>query len=142
MELSDVRRRLRAVIDEAKRQAAERRARTDDASRAYGAFLPGVAIPAFHAVQQALTGESYRFKVFTPGEAVRLAPEFSPEDFIELALDTTGDAPVLLLTSSRGRGRRQVVTERPLYSGRALEEITEDDVIAAVLESLPPFVGR
>jgi hypothetical protein len=142
MELSDVRRRLRAVVEDAKRRAAERRARTDEASRAYGVFLPEVAVPAFHAVAQALTGESYRFKVFTPGETVRLSPEFSTEDFIELALDATGDAPVLLLTSSRGRGRRQVVTERPLFDGRPLSDVTQDEVIVAVLEALPPFVER
>ena len=54
MELSDVRRKVRAVIDDAKRQAGERRARTDEASRAYDTFLPEVAVPAFHAIAQAL----------------------------------------------------------------------------------------
>jgi hypothetical protein len=142
MEVSDVRRRLRAVIEEGKRRAAERRTRNDEAARAYETLLPGVAIPAFHAVAQALVGESYRFKVLTPGQAVRLTPEFSQEDFIELTLDTTGDSPVLLLTSSRGRGRRQTVTERPLFDGRALAEISEDDVVLAVLDALPPFIER
>ena len=70
MEVSEVRRRLRGVVEQAKRHAAERRARNDDASRAYDTFLAEVAIPAFHTVAQALTGEGYRFKVFTPG-AVR-----------------------------------------------------------------------
>ena len=142
MELSDVRRKVRAVIDDAKRQAGERRARTDEASRAYDTFLPEVAVPAFHAIAQALAGESYRFKVFTPGEAVRLSPEFSTEDFIELALDTTGASPVLLLTSSRGRGRRQVISEQPLLSERPLSEISQDDVIVGVLGMLAPFVER
>lgn len=142
MEISDVRRRVRAVIDDAKRQAAERRARSDEASRAYDTFLPEVAVPAFHAIAQALVGESFRFKVFTPGDAVRLTPEFSTEDFIELALDTTSETPVLLLTSSRGRGRRQVVTERPVFAGRPLSEITQDDVIVAVVDALPSFVER
>ena len=142
MEISDVRRRVRAVIDDAKRQAAERRARSDEASRAYDTFLPEVAVPAFHAIAQALVGESFRFKVFTPGDAVRLTPEFSTEDFIELALDTTSETPGLLLTSSRGRGRRQVVTERPVFAGRPLSEITQDDVIVAVVDALPSFVER
>jgi hypothetical protein len=142
MELPDVRRHLRAVIEEAKRQSAERRVRTDEASRAYDVFLPEVAVPAFHAVAQALTGESYRFKVTTPGDAVRLMPEFSNEDFIELALDTTGDVPALLLTSSRGRGRRKVVTEQPVFAGRPIADLSQDDVILAVVAVLPPFVER
>jgi hypothetical protein len=142
MEVSEVRRRLRAVIEESKRRTAERRARNDEAVRAYATLLPEVIVPAFHAVAQALTGEGHRFKVFTPGEAARLAPEFSQEDFIELALDTTGEAPALLLTASRGRGRRQTVTERALFDGRPLTEITQDDVILAVVDALGPFVER
>jgi len=142
MEVSDVRRHVRAAIDEAKRRAAERRTRSDEASRTYAVFLPEVAVPAFHAVAQALAGEGYRFKVFTPGEAVRLAPEFSQEDFIELALDVTGETPSVMLTTSRGRGRRQVVTERSIFDGRPLAELSQDDVVLAVLDALPPFVER
>lgn len=142
MEVSEVRRRLRMVIEQAKRHAAERRVRNDEAARAYATFLPEAAIPAFHAVAQALTGENYRFKVFTPGESVRLTPEFSQDEFIELALDTTGDTPAIVLTTSRGRGRRQVVTERPLFEGRPLSDVSEDEVVAVLVEALPPFVER
>lgn len=142
MEISDVRRLLRGVMDQAKRRAAERRARNDEATRAYDTFLPEVAVPAFHAVAQALTGEGYRFKVFTPGESVRLTPEFAPDEYIELALDTTGDAPLLMLTTSHGRGRRQVVTERPLFEGRLLPDVSQDEVVVSVIDALAPFVER
>jgi hypothetical protein len=142
MEVSEVRRRVRGVIDDAKRRAADRRARNDAATQAFAAFLTDAAAPAFHALAQALTGESYRFKVFTPGESVRLTPEFSQDEFVELSLDTTGDEPLVMLTVSRGRGRRQLVTERPLFNGRPLADVSQDDVIAAVLEALPPFVER
>src|SRR5687768_17384853 len=107
MEVSDVRRRIRAAIEAARARAAERRARTDEASRAYDVFLETVAVPAVHTVVNALTGEGYRFKVITPGRAVRMTQERSPEDFIELALDTERDVPAVVLISSRGRGRRQ-----------------------------------
>lgn len=142
MEVSEVRRRLRGVIEQAKRHAAERRSRIDEASRAYDAFLPDVAVPAFHAVAQALVGEGHRFKVFTPGESVRLTPEFSPDEFIELALDTSGNTPVLMMTASRGRGRRQVVTERALFEDRPVSEISQEDVVGAIMDALPPFVER
>ena len=142
MEVSEVRRRVRGVIDEAKRRAADRRARNDAAAQAYATFLPEVAVPAFHAVAQALTGENHRFKVFTPGESVRLTPEFSQDEYIELSLDTTGDAPLVILTVSRGRGRRQILSERPLFNGRLLPDVSQDDVVVAVLDALPPFVER
>jgi hypothetical protein len=142
MEASEVRRRLRGVVEQAKRHAAERRARNDDASRAYDTFLAEVAIPAFHAVAQALTGEGYRFKVFTPGQSVRLTPEFSQDEFIELALDTTGDAPLVMLTTARGRGRHQIVIEQPLFEGRVLPDISQDDVVVVVIDALLPFVER
>ena len=142
MEVSDVRRRLRGVIEAARKEVAERRVRNDEATKAYEAFLPNVAVPAFQIMAQALTGESHRFKVFTPGQAVRLVPEFSPDDFIELALDTEGELPSAVLRTSRGRGRRNVSSERPAFARRPFAEITEDDVIAVLLEEIAPFVER
>jgi hypothetical protein len=142
MEVSDVRRRIRAAIDEARLRAAERRTRTDDASRAYDQVLETVAVPAFHMVANALVGEGYRFKVITPGRAVRLSPERTPEDFIELSLDTNRDVPAVVIVTSRGRGRRMVSAERILREGPGIAELNEEDVIAAVLGELTPFIER
>jgi hypothetical protein len=142
MEVPDVRRRIRAAVEGAKLRAAERRARTDEASAAYDTFLEATAVPAFHAIVNALVGEGYRFKVITPGRAVRMSPERSSEDFIELSLDTERDAPAVAILSSRGRGRRLVSTVRILREGPAIAELTEEDVVAAVLEELLPFIER
>ena len=142
MEVSDVRRRIRAVVDGARVRAAERRTRTDAASRAYDAILETTAVPAFHTVVNALSGEGYPFRVITPGRAVRLSPERSAEDFIELALDTERDMPAVVLSSSRGRGRRIVSTERVLREGPQIGELGEDDIIEALLEELRPFMAR
>jgi hypothetical protein len=142
MEVSDVRRRIRAAIDAARARAAERRARTDEASRAYDVFLETVAVPAFHTVASALTGEGHRFKVITPGRAVRMSPERSAEDFIELALDTERDAPAVVILTSRGRGRRMVGTERIVREDLPIAELAEEDVVAALLEELLPFIER
>ena len=57
MEVSDVRRRIRAAIEAARARGAERRARNDEASRAYDQFLETAGVPAFHLVVNALTGE-------------------------------------------------------------------------------------
>ena len=142
MEVSDVRRRLRGAIEEAKKRAAERRARADEASKAFDGFLPDVSVPAFQSLAQALTGEGYRYKVLTPGRAVRLSSEFSPDDFIELALDTTRDAPGLALTASRGRGRRNMTDERPVFDDRPIAELTQDDVLEMLVLEIVPFVER
>ena len=142
MEVSDVRRRIRAAIDAARLRAAERRTRTDEATRAYDQVLETIAVPAFHTVVSALTGEGHRFKVITPGRAVRMSPERSAEDFIELSLDTDRDTPAVMILTSRGRGRRIVNTERVLREGPKIAELTEEDIVAALLDELLPFIER
>jgi|KBSMisStandDraft_5_1062788.scaffolds.fasta_scaffold2466274_1 hypothetical protein len=142
MEVSDLRRRLRSAIDDAKKRSVERRTRVDDARRAWERLLPEVAVPTFHTMAGALTAEGHRFKVFTPGEAVRLSLERSAEEFVELSLDTDRDEPALLLRSTRGRGRRIVSTERIVGEGAQIAGVTQEDLVAAILEELIPFIER
>jgi hypothetical protein len=142
MELSDVRRRLRAALDEAKRLSNERRARVDAAVRAWEDVLPATVIPALHALSQALAAEGHRFKVLTPGESARLSVERSAEEFIELALDTARDAPAVMLRSTRGRGRRMVSSERVAAEGGAIAQLTQEAVVGFLLEELIPFIER
>lgn len=140
MEVSDVRRRLRGAIEQAKRRAAERRTRVDQASREYERFLSAIAVPVTNTIAQALIAEGHRFKVLTPGQSVRLAAEFSPDDYLEISLDTNGDVPAVIVHTSRGRGRRSVETDRAL-SG-PVGELTEEDVVTALLEELIPLIER
>jgi hypothetical protein len=142
METSDVRRRIRAAIEAARVHAAERRTRTDEATRAYDQFLEAIAVPAFHTVANALVGEGHRFKVSTPGRAARLSPERAAADFIELSLDTERDVPAVVILTSRGRGRRMLSTERILREDPGIAALTEEDVVATLLEELLPFIER
>ena len=142
MEVSDVRRRLRAAIEEARRRSAERRTRSDEASRAWQTLLTDVVVPAFHLMQSALVGESRRFTVSTPGESARLSLEHSAQDFVELSLDTARDVPAVLIRSTRGRGRHTIATERVVRENEAIATLTQEDVVAAVLEELIPFIER
>ena len=142
MEPSDVRRRLRAAIDEAKRHSTERRARIDAASRAWEDALLVTVTPAFHALSQALAAEGHRFKVLTPNESVRLSVERSGEEFIELALDTTRETPAVMLRSTRGRGRRMVSSERVAVEGAGIAQLTQEAVVGLLLEELIPFIER
>ncbi|HTM27713.1 MAG TPA: hypothetical protein VL225_21115 [Vicinamibacterales bacterium] len=142
MEVSEVRRRLRAAIEEARRRAGERRTRADEASRAWERRLPDVVVPAFQAVQSALGGEGYRFTVSTPGESARLSPERSAQDFVEIALDAARDEPAVVIRSTRGRGRHTVSAERIVRESGAIDGLTQDEVVAALLDELIPFIER
>jgi hypothetical protein len=142
MEVSEVRRRLRAAIVQARRQAAARRERSDAAARDFERLLEDRAIPVFQTLAAALTAEGHRFTVFTPAGSVRLSSETSTHDYIELALDSTGDSPSLVVRTSRGRGRRQLTSERAVLEGARIGELTDEDVLGFVLSEIAPFVER
>jgi hypothetical protein len=139
MEISDVRRRVAETIDRARRGAAEKRARGDQAALAYGAFLDAIAVPLFRQVANVLRSEGFPFTVFTPAGSVRLSSDRAAEDFVELTLDTTGDDAVVMGHTSRSRGRRVVESEGPLGAPGAL---TEHDVLSFLLRALEPLVER
>jgi hypothetical protein len=140
MEVSEVRRRLLAALEAARKTAQERRGRSDQAAREYEVFLRDRVVPIFHTVAAALVAEGHRFKLFTPADAVRLASESRPEDFIEIILDPASDPPVVMGRINRGRGRRLVTSERPVKEGMSIAELTEDDVLSFVVEEIGPFV--
>lgn len=142
MEVPEVRRRLRGAMEEAKRRGAERRSRVDDATREYERFLADVAVPLCHTLAQALVSEGRPFKVHTPGQVVRLVPERAPEEHIEIALDSERDSPAVVARTVRGRGRRMLSTERAIGEGKPIGEITDEDLIDAVLDEILPFMER
>ena len=72
---------------------------------------------------------------------VRLALDKSADDYIEIALDTSGEQPVILGHSRRTRGRSVVESERPI-GGPSISEVTEEQLLAFVLEQLGPLVER
>ena len=142
MEISDVRRRLQRAMEEAGRRSAHRRARNDEASRAWDERVASTAVPAFTKLQPALAAENHRFTMSTPAESVRLARERSAEEFIELALDTDRDVPAVLLRSVHGRGRRIVSSERIVREGDAIASLSEEDIVGAVADELVAFIER
>jgi len=142
MHISDVRKRVLETIDRAKRAAAERRTRVDEAAREYEVFLDRVAVPVFRQIANVLRAEGYSFNVFTPAGSVRLMSDRSTEDYIELRLDTSGDAPLVVGHASRSRGRRVTESEWPLAERDAIRDLTEDDVMRFVMKELEPFVER
>ncbi len=140
MEVSDVRRRVLETIERAKREASGRRELIDEAAREYARFLDAVAVPLARQVAGALKAQGYAFTVFTPGGSVRLASDKTPEDFVELTLDTTGPQPLVIGRSSRARGRRIFEGERPVASG-PVRDITEEQLLSFLLKELEPLVA-
>ena len=138
MEISLVRRRLTETIERAKKQAAERRGRNDQASRDFEVFLQKIAVPLVRQVANALKADGYAFTVFTPSDSVRLMSDRSTDDFIDLSLDAD-DPPRVTGRTSRTRGRRVIDAERAIGAPDAL---TEEQLLDFLLKELEAFVER
>jgi hypothetical protein len=142
METAEIRRRLLQTIDRARRENAVHRQEADTASRHFDRFLSQVAAPIFRTLAQALRAEGHAFQVATPAGAIRLVSERSPEDFIELELDTTR-RPVAILGRTRlARGRRLIDRESVFFQGPAVDQLEDDHVLEFLLRELEPFVER
>jgi prophage DNA circulation protein len=142
IETSDVRKRLRAAIDQSRRAAAARRAQVDQASAAYKQLLEQTAAPLVHMLANVLLAEGYPFTVFTPNGGLRLASSKSADDFLEFALDTSQAQPFAVLRVNHARGRRVSQHERPIKGRTPVEDLSEEDILQALLEEIGPFVER
>lgn len=142
IETSELRRRLRTAIDQARSNAAARRVRTDAAARDYDKFLETVAVPVLQQFANVLSAEGHHFNIATPAGSVRLTSARGSEDYIEIALDTTEDPPEVVGRTSRGRGRRMISTERAVRERTAIAELNEEDVAAFLLAEIVLFVAR
>jgi hypothetical protein len=142
IEVSEICKRLRHTLEQAKRASVERRARLDAGTRAYENFLSDVATPVFRMFAAAVKAEGHAFILFTPAGGLRLASERSAEDYIEVFLDTDADPPAATARVSRGRGRRLVTAERPIREDVAVEQLTDEDVVRFLLAEIPAFVER
>ena len=135
-----VRKRVRAAIEQARRDQSERRARVAEARTNYQAFLDNAAIPVFRMFANILKAENLNFEVMTPADGVRLQSERNRDDAIEIELDTTADPPQPLVTITRMRGSRVIQTDRSIKGSNPLARLTEDDVLEMLLEELRPWL--
>ncbi len=142
IETSELRKRVRAVIDHSRKNAAARRKTLEDATAAYNELLTRTATPLVQMLANALRAEGYNFTVFTPNGGLRMALAKSGDDFIEFALETSQDQPFAALRVNRTRGSRVVQHERPVKDRTPVDRLGEEDVLQALLEELGPFVER
>ncbi len=139
METAEVRKRIKSAIERAKRGAADRRARTDEAARAFEVFLDRTAVPMFRQVENILRAEGYSFELFTPAGAVRLMSGRSSEDYIELGFDSAAAPPSVVAHIRRSRGRRVHDAEHVLGDPASLGD---EEVLAFLVKEIEPFVER
>jgi hypothetical protein len=143
MEISDVRRRVREAIADAKRAAAERRARQDEAARAWADVLDRVVLPVSRQLVNVLKAEGHPVQIFTPADSVRIGSDSRPTDFVELALDTTDDEPTVVARMSQGRGRDTLTEERAMARGSAaISGMTEEQVVDFLAKALAGILVR
>ena len=142
IETSELRRRLRSAIEQARSNAAAKRERSEAAARDFDRFLTTIAVPVVQQFANVLSGEGHQFHVATPPDSVRLTSAGSAEDYVEILLDPTEDPPEVVGRTSRGRGRRMITSERPVRERTAIAELNEEDVMAFLLTEIVPFVSR
>lgn len=143
MDVSELRRGILRALDEARKDASDRRLVRDDAAAAYETFLENVATPLMRQASDVLRAEKYDVTVQTPGAAVRLVSDRSAQDFIEFELETSGATPHVIGRTSLARGRKGVVVEeRQLAPGKSISQITEDDVAKFLLIEIQRLVTK
>jgi hypothetical protein len=141
-DVAQIRKRIQRAIEQARREAADRRARVHEAQRAYDEFLETRAIPAFRSVAIVLKAEGLVWEVMTPSGEVRLVPDRRRDESIALSFDATAEPPQALVSITRGRGSRTLHAERPIKAGTpASSALTEDDVVDMLVEELRPWLG-
>ena len=133
---------MQAAIAAARERSQLRRQRASEAERAYTTFLETIATPVTRQVANVLKTEGYAFTVSTPGDGLRLGADRGRDDFIEFALDTTGDRPQVIGRISHTRGSRTIDQERPVKAGAAPDALTEEDVLEFLLDALEPWLER
>jgi hypothetical protein len=141
LEVSVVRKRLTAAIEQARREAPQRRERSAAAQRSYDAFLSGVAVPITRMMASALKADGYLFTVATPGGGLRLVSDKGRDDYIEIALDTAADPPEVVGRISRTRGSRTIAEEHPIKAGASPDAISEEDFLDFLVVALAPWLA-
>src|SRR5258706_10642258 len=118
------------AIDRAKARSQQYRQHAAEAERAYAAFLEEVATPTTRMMANVLKAEGYPFTVSTPSGGLRLASDRGRDDYVEFALETTGDRSVGVGRIRYTRGARTVEDERPIRAGASPQDLSRSGVLS------------
>ena len=130
------------AIDRAKARSQQHRQHAAEAERAYAAFLEDVATPTTRMMANVLKAEGYPFTVSTPSGGLRLASDRGRDDYVEFALETTGDRSVVIGRIRYTRGSRTLEDERPIRAGTSPQDLSDTDVLAFLVSALEPWLER
>lgn len=142
MEVSQVNKRVRSAIEDAKAKAQARRNAAASADKAYAAFVETVATPIARQVANSLKVAGVAFTLGTPGGGVRLAADRGRDDYVEFVLDASGELPQAAGRVSVTRGSRTIVETLPIRPDTAIEDLTEEDVLEFLVRALEPWLER
>jgi hypothetical protein len=142
IEVSAIRRQVQSRIEQARLASVARRSVVAEAERQYLVFLDQVAQPIFRTVASVLASEGYAFKVFTPAGGLRLASDRAAHSFVGLRLETAADPPGVVAEVSRQRGSQVLADDLPVGPGAPIDQITEDDVLAILLDAIGNMIDR
>ena len=143
MDVSELRKKILRALEESPAVAAPKRSERDEAQRAYDRFLETVAVPLLRQAQGILKAEGQLFTVHAPAGSAKLVSDGAAQTFLEFALETAEERPAVIGRTSRVRGRQRVIVdERPVIVGKAVGELTEEDVAAFLVTELPKLVRR
>jgi len=138
MDVAELRKRILRELDRPAVGASaggDRRASADSARTAFNRLLNGTIAPLLIQTASILKAEGELCQVHTPSDTARIAFDSSHEDFIEFMLDTTPPAHVIGRGSLRRKGGT-MVEDRIVGVGKAIEDITDEDVLAFLLPEL------
>lgn len=90
-----------------------------------------------------LKAERQNFVLNAPAGSARMVSSGSPDTFLEFVLDKGGSRVQVVGRVSRARGRQRVVVdERPVATGKAIADLTEEDVAAFLVTEIPRLLER
>jgi hypothetical protein len=150
VETGEVNKRLKIATEQARAHAAERRHEDAEATKEYETFLALVGTPLMKQLASALKADGYGFTLFTPAGGLRLASDRQRDDFIQLGLERDDTAPGALGDSalqvvahiSHVRGSRTLTRTQPVKPGASPGSLTDEQLLAFLLEALRPWIER
>jgi len=138
MDVAALRKRILRELDRpgaVKPSSADRRATGDTARQQFARLLDTTIVPLLKQTGDILKAEGALCQLHTPSDMVKLAFDRSPEDFIEIMLDTAMPPHVIGRSSVRKKGGT-LVEDRIIGVGKEVEEINDEDVVGYLLPEL------
>jgi hypothetical protein len=71
-----------------------------------------------------------------------MSSDRSGRTYLEIRLDTSGPAPQVVAEVGRERGSRVFADERPICQGMPVDAITDEHLLAAIVEAMGDLIER